>query len=295
MLPQPVPDEYSESPPLFRKHIGKESISSPPPPSPKRISLDDRINQVLGLEKPELVKQPLLNPYSNSTQNYQFSSPLFNQPPPLAQQQYGQYNQQYGQFNEQKNVIPSFPPAMFLQPPPPIVKPVPASMSPITPPTPILPTIMPPTPSKVVQIGNILQVVPNDEIMPAIVESTVSTYLNKKPSRHYHCLCSSNKKKQCLLCIMIICSKVFYSIYRILLHHSEHFLKNIFVFAFFDHRVINFWNVFFSYSLLPIKKYFKLEICCKLCQLHFHQQITRLLSWLSHLPHHQYRNHYRLQ
>lgn len=180
MLPQPVPDEYSESPPSFRKLIGKES-TSPPPPSPKRLSLDDRINQVLGLEKPEPVKPPVLNSYSNSTQNYQFSSQLFNQPPPLPQQhqqQYGQYNQQYGQFNEQKNVIPSFPPGMFLQPPPPIVKTVPASMSPMAS-TPIRPAIMPPTPSKVVQVGNILQVVPNEEIIPAMVESAVSTKTRK--------------------------------------------------------------------------------------------------------------------
>lgn len=162
MLPQPVPEDYSESPPSFKKHGTKESLS--PQPSPKRIPLDDRINQVLGLEKPEPVKPPTLNSYSH--QNYQFSSQTYSQPPLPPQQQYGQYNQQYGQqFNEQKNFIPSFPPGMFTQPPPPIVKTV------ATPPT--RPTAVSSTPTKVVQVGNILQVVPNEEIMPAMIESKV--------------------------------------------------------------------------------------------------------------------------
>ncbi|KAJ3644540.1 hypothetical protein Zmor_022265 [Zophobas morio] len=149
MLPQHTPEDYNDSPNAYgggakyydRKGLCKK-MSLSPQMSPKRIPLDDRINQVLGLEKNE-------------------PPPL---PPPKPQETYANYGYgggyggqyQYAQYGPQKSDYgpPPFGTMMYTQPPPPIVKPV-------------------PTPTKVVQVGNILQVVPTEEIPPPpVVEKT---------------------------------------------------------------------------------------------------------------------------
>ncbi|RZC38728.1 titin-like [Asbolus verrucosus] len=140
MLPQPNPEDYVESPPsygakYYDRKLKRSSIS--PQNSPRRISLDDRINQVLGLEKNEPPHPKPVETYPNYSYNHAYN-------------QYNQYTQ-YNQFGAQKNdyVTPPYGPTIFTQPPPPIVK---------------------PPPTKVVQVGNILQVVPNEEISQAVVE-----------------------------------------------------------------------------------------------------------------------------
>ena len=150
MLPQHTPEDYNDSPNAYgggakyydRKGLCKK-MSLSPQMSPKRIPLDDRINQVLGLEKNE-------------------PPPL---PPPKPQETYANYGYgggyggqyQYAQYGPQKSDYgpPPFGTMMYTQPPPPIVKPV-------------------PTPTKVVQVGNILQVVPTEEIPPPPVVEKVS-------------------------------------------------------------------------------------------------------------------------
>jgi hypothetical protein len=144
MLPQPNPDDYVESPPSYgSKYYDRKSRKSSlsPQPSPKRLSLDDRINQVLGLEKNEPPK-----PIETVYPNYGYSHTYAQQCP--------QYPQ-YGQYGMPKNdYVQPYGPMLYTQPPPPIAKPV-------------------PTPTKVVQVGNILQVVPTEEIPPIMVETKV--------------------------------------------------------------------------------------------------------------------------
>ncbi|XP_044272752.1 titin-like [Tribolium madens] len=145
MLPQPNPDDYVESPPSYvggAKYFKRRGSASPQM-SPRRISLDDRINQVLGLEKNEPPPQPKIHePYPN----YGYPNHA-----------YGQQYPPYGQYGQKNDYMQPYGPVIYSQPPPTnVVKSVPAT--------------------KVVQVGNILQVVPNDEIPPPVIE-------NKTPER----------------------------------------------------------------------------------------------------------------
>ncbi|GLV34963.1 hypothetical protein CBL_09443 [Carabus blaptoides fortunei] len=186
-----TPDESNEPLPAYSQMQYYPSVQDLQPSklelpsSPKRISLDDRINLVLGIEKepPKQIDTVCTRgPYNNNQTHYhdpyaysRAEFDMYNVPPPGDLYGNSQYPNQYqhqpyypSQLNNDNNikvlqvgnVIQVVPTEQAVLPPP-IVAPVPTKVNEL--------------PPKVVQVGNMLQIVPMTMIDNTTVASPLAT------------------------------------------------------------------------------------------------------------------------